>query len=308
MTEPIRSESTSLLQDGRLHTIPIGRREAGSTVRPKLKFSINQITTYRWSFEEDVRNYESAAIDAIGVWRSKLDNFEDYDDIDILQDSDLAVSSISWAGGFTGTNGYSYKEAVADAFDSLYVASQLNADCLVVASGPRSGHTVNHSRRLFIDALKELADAAAVLEVDLCIQPMRPRFAQNWTFINTLDQAMEIIDAVDHRSVKLAFDVYQLWQEENLLGRLPGLIPDIGLVQLSDWREPTRSDTDRCMIGDGCIPLDMILDCLADHDYSGYCELQIWSDELWQSDYNQLIELGQDRFEQLCDRSAVLVD
>ena len=34
--------------------------------------SMNETTTFRWSFEEDVAEYAAAGIPAIGVWRQKL--------------------------------------------------------------------------------------------------------------------------------------------------------------------------------------------------------------------------------------------
>jgi hypothetical protein len=34
--------------------------------------SMNETTTYRWSFEEDVAHYARAGIRAMGVWRHNL--------------------------------------------------------------------------------------------------------------------------------------------------------------------------------------------------------------------------------------------
>ena len=39
------------------------------------RLSINELTTYRWSFEEDVTRYKAAGIAGIGVWRQKLADF-----------------------------------------------------------------------------------------------------------------------------------------------------------------------------------------------------------------------------------------
>jgi len=36
------------------------------------QLSMNETTTYRWSFEEDVAACAAAGIPAIGVWRQKL--------------------------------------------------------------------------------------------------------------------------------------------------------------------------------------------------------------------------------------------
>jgi hypothetical protein len=39
------------------------------------RLSMNELTTYRWSFEEDVVNYRAAGISAISVWREKIADF-----------------------------------------------------------------------------------------------------------------------------------------------------------------------------------------------------------------------------------------
>ena len=39
------------------------------------RLSINEMTTYRWSFEEDVVQLRAAGIPAIGVWRQKLADY-----------------------------------------------------------------------------------------------------------------------------------------------------------------------------------------------------------------------------------------
>ncbi len=40
------------------------------------RLSINELTTYRWSFEEDVNHYHQAGVAGIGVWRQKLAHLE----------------------------------------------------------------------------------------------------------------------------------------------------------------------------------------------------------------------------------------
>ena len=46
------------------------------------ELSMNETTTFRWSFEEDVAHYAAAGIPAIGVWR---------------QNSPIAVRPAAWS-------------------------------------------------------------------------------------------------------------------------------------------------------------------------------------------------------------------
>ena len=66
------------------------------------RLSINELTTYRWSFEEDVAAFQSAGVPAIGVWRQKLSDYGEAKGAELLVESGLAVSNLLGAGGFTG--------------------------------------------------------------------------------------------------------------------------------------------------------------------------------------------------------------
>ena len=87
------------------------------------RLSMNEMTTYRWSFEEDVQNYVASGIGAIGVWRQKLSDFGEEKGIELLSESGLAVSSLLWAGGFTGSEGRTYKESLQDAREAMGLAA-----------------------------------------------------------------------------------------------------------------------------------------------------------------------------------------
>ena len=143
------------------------------------QISMNELTTYRWSFEEDVDCFSRAGIDAISVWRQKISDFGDEKGIELISESGLAVSSLLWAGGFTGSDGRSYKESVEDAHEAIQLAARLNASCLIVHSGTRAGHTHNHARRLLTNALKELLPPAESAGVCLAVEPMHVECARD---------------------------------------------------------------------------------------------------------------------------------
>ena len=69
----------------------------------------------------------------------------------------------------------------------------------MVYSGARAGHTYNHARRLFKDALVELAPLAAELDVSLAVEPMHPACAAEFTFLHTVD---DVVGADRRRSAR----------------------------------------------------------------------------------------------------------
>ena len=127
--------------------------------------------------------------------------------------SGLKVSHLFWAGGFTGSDGRSYRESVEDAAEALRTAAAVGTACLVVYSGARAGHTFNHARRLILGALKELLPQAAELGVTMALEPMHPGCAENWTFLTSLDETLALLDVMASPQVKMVFDTYHLGQE-----------------------------------------------------------------------------------------------
>ncbi len=65
------------------------------------RLSVYENTTPGWSFEEDVRNYQKAGINGIGVGYDKIRDMEIEDVAKILHDSGLQVSSLALTGFYT---------------------------------------------------------------------------------------------------------------------------------------------------------------------------------------------------------------
>lgn len=264
------------------------------------KLSMNQSTTLRWSFEEDVVRYRLSGINVIGLWLPKLLEYGEERALDWLAENGLAVSTLSYAGGFTGAFGHNLSDVLIETRGLIELAGALRAESLVVVSGPVNNHITKHATRLVVESLKELADDAAENGVTLSLMPMRKAFSKKWTFLNTLDEALAVLDRVNHPSVRLAFDAYHLWPEKDLLRRLPELVSRIGVVQVSDAAPtPDRAEYDRVLPGEGVLPTAQILTGLIDAGYRGYVDYQIWSTSLWKS-------VNQDWLRQCCGNFARL--
>ena len=300
-TAPSRN-SRHQLTPARLTTTHESPPAPGPPEVPAVRFSANGLTTIRWDLLQDVCGCRDAEINSIGLWRPKLLEFGEERAIELLRETSLEVSTVSWIGGFTGTNGHGFHDSIWDARQAIRFAGEVGAECVVVLSGSRGSHTLNHARRLLLEALRELADDAAAADVDLALQPMHPMFASDWTFLSGLDEAIDILALADHPRIKLAFDTYQLWQEPDLIARLPGLVPLLGVVQISDWREPPRSRQDRLLPGDGVIPLAGMIESLLRGGYRRHFDLQVWSEETWGADYLELLRRARRQFEALLPR------
>lgn len=251
--------------------------------------SINETTTYRWSFEEDVLAYAAAGIPAVGVWRQKLSDFGYPKAVELLAECNMKVSHLFWAGGFTGSEGRSYRESIADASDALDTAHEIGAQNLVVYSGARAGHTHNHARRLIRDALLELAPKAAELGVILAIEPMHPGCAAAWTFLTSLDETLSLLCAVGTPQVKLVFDTYHLGHDPKVVDQIPAIASQVGLVQLGDARGVPEGEQSRCFLGEGRLPLRQIVRAFEAAGYQGYYDVELLGEEIADCDYPVLL-------------------
>lgn len=45
-----------------------------------IRMSMNELSTYSWTFEQDVSRYLAAGYEGIGVWRPKLTDFGEKED------------------------------------------------------------------------------------------------------------------------------------------------------------------------------------------------------------------------------------
>jgi sugar phosphate isomerase/epimerase len=263
------------------------------------ELSMNETTTYRWSFEEDVTNYTAAGIHAMGVWRQKLSDFGQDKAVELLADSGMKVSHLLWAGGFTGSDGRTYRESVEDAREALHVAAKLQAGSLVVYSGARAGHTFSHARRLIYGALGELLPVAEELGVTLAVEPMHPGCASEWTFLTSLDDTLELLHAVGNPMVKMVLDTYHLGQDSGLIERIGEIAAQVAIVQLGDAAGPPSGEQNRCRLGEGIIPLKKIVAALKTAGYDGYYDVELLGEEIEMLDYQSLLQHAKEAFAEL---------
>jgi sugar phosphate isomerase/epimerase len=269
------------------------------------RLSMNEMTTFRWSFEEDVQHYREAGIPAIGVWRQKLADFGKERGIDLVQESGLAVSNLMWAGGFTGSDGHTHRESIDDALDAIRLAAALKSPCLVVYSGSRGGHTTNHARRLLTTALKELAPVAQEFGVKLALEPMHTACSQEWTFLNGLSDTLNMLEQVGSGSVQIVFDTYHFGWQPDAMAQIPALASRIGVVHLADGRPPSDSEQIRSKLGDGEVPLAEIVGALSTAGYDGDYDVELLGPDLEHADYFQLLTHSKKAYETLVEGRSV---
>lgn len=265
------------------------------------ELAMTEMTTFRWSFEQDVQNYSAAGIPALGIWRQKLGDCGEAKGIRLLSECGMKVSSLHWAGGFTGSDGHTHSESIEDAREAIRLSRRLNAGCLVLHSGARGVHTHNHARRLFRSALDRLLPLAESEEMTLALEPMSRDCGAEWTFLNSIDEALELVCAYKHSRLKLVFDCYQWGYEPHTLDRLPEIVAHTALIQLGDARHPPKGEQNRAPLGEGELPLPAIIRSAMQAGYDGYFEVELLGEEIESIEYEQLLVRSKRAFSEWTD-------
>ncbi len=256
----------------------------------KERLSVLEVSTMRWNFEDDVIRYRDHGYRAIGVWRAKLSDFGESKGRELLEELGMSVSSLHWAGGFTGFEGRSHIDSLCDALEAVHVASELQADCLVILAGSRAGHTRSHVRRLLVSALKEVAQAAAALGVQLALEPMHSGCAHDFSFLTTIPETLEILSLIDQDNLGIVFDCYHMAQDPRVLEWLPEVTPHIRLVQCGDSKSIPSGLQNRCLLGHGRVPIAPIIQTIESSGYRGYYEVELLGEDVEDYDYDELLE------------------
>ncbi|QGJ69728.1 Xylose isomerase domain-containing protein TIM barrel [Planctomycetales bacterium 10988] len=253
------------------------------------RLSMNEVTTYRWTFEEDVLRFHEAGFQSLGVWRQKFTEYGEEQGIALLKSLSMKVSNLVWTGGFTGSDGRTFREGIQDAIEGIQQAAAMKADCLVVYSGGRGGHTNNHAWRLFREALSTLIPFLDEHGVSLAIEPMHPYCADEWTILTTLEETSTLLESFNHPRIGLVFDTYHLGFEEDWQAYLPRLLPYIRVVHVGDGMLPCECEQNRCLLGCGALPVAPMIQALEASGYQGHYDIELIGKDLDEFDYHEIV-------------------
>jgi sugar phosphate isomerase/epimerase len=173
-------------------------------------------------------------------------------------------------------------------------------------TGPVGNRSEGEARGIVVECLREVALVAKRHGLQLGIEPIHPSIAAEFSFISSVEDAVSLIEAAGCDNVGLIFDIWHLYGQPHLAADIERYVDMFTLVDVGDWREPTRSWCDRLLPGDGAASVASTLRALREAGYQGWYELEILSDDgtygndfpdsLWKWDTNQLLREGFERF------------
>jgi len=243
-------------------------------------------------------------IRAISPWRDQVHAIGLERTAELVREHTLDLSGYCRGGMYPAIDAEGRRRALDDNRRAIDEARALDAACLVLVVGSLPGALEGRpqSKDLFAarsdvhDGIAATLEHARAADMPLAIEPLHPMYAADRACVNTLEQALDLCDAIDpatgeapgggtrtRAALGVAVDVYHVWWDPKLEAQIARAGRERLLAfHVCDWLVPTRDLlNDRGMMGDGVIDIPRIRGWVEAAGFDGYSEVEIFSSENW---------------------------
>jgi sugar phosphate isomerase/epimerase len=256
------------------------------------RLCVHTLTTRPWDIGQCVRNYASAGISGITIWRNVLENKNLQEVRTLLDDYGMKVVSLARGGFFPSVEAKKREAAIGDNLLAIEQAAAVRAPLIVLVCGTDGGQSPEKSREQIAEGILKILPAAQQAGVKLAIEPLHPMYAGDRSAINIIRQANEMAEMINSDFVGVAVDVYHLWWDPELQAGIQrcGSHNNLFAFHVCDWNVPTVDFlNDRGLMGDGCINIPLIRSWVEATGFKGYHEVEIFSDKYWATDQHEYL-------------------
>ena len=248
--------------------------------------SINLATVrQQWNLGQAVEACARHGISAVDPWRDQVAAFGLKESARVIKDHGMRVTGYCRGGMFPAPDAAGRAAAIDDNKRAVDEAATVGADCLVMVCGglAKGSRDIDAARKMVTDGLAALLPYARSAEMPIAIEPLHPMYAADRACVNTLEQALDICDALGD-GIGVAIDTYHVWWEPGLADQIAraGRGKRIFAHHICDWLVPTKDLLlDRGMMGDGIIDFKRFRAMIEAAGFSGPQEVEIFSAENW---------------------------
>lgn len=260
---------------------------------PLSKLCIHTITTKPWRIEEAAKEFASAGVKGITVWRDALEGRNSKQTGQLLREHDLTIVSLCRSGFFPSKEASKRKIAIDDNRRAIAEAAELGTSMIVLVCGADPCQSLEDSRKQIHDGIATVLPDAGAAGIKLAIEPLHPMYADTRSAINTLAQANEMAEDLNSPWVGVVVDVYHLWWDPLLESEIKrcGENGHLFAFHICDWKVPTNDLLlDRGIMGEGCIPVKKIRSWVEATGFNGFNEVEIFSTDYWKEDQAEYLQ------------------
>lgn len=273
------------------------------------QLAVSQFTTMPRSWSEDLQAYRAAGVGLVEVCEAKLPQDGERAEMQLarLLAAGMRVSSVQARVHAVFPDGQAPRpEPVAERVERFHRSIDLFGRALpgsgvplVLISGAAPGRDLRAGWETLRQVVPELVAHAAERGLRIGIEALHPVLMHTDTFVWRLEEARELVAAVDHEACGLIVDLWNLFWDRDIAQRIAQVEGDrIFGVHVADWwREGPRGIADRALPGDGIVDLPRLLAAVHATGYRGPYALEVLSDErlpdsLWRRDPVDVVRRG----------------
>jgi sugar phosphate isomerase/epimerase len=211
----------------------------------------------------------------------------------MLREHDLSIVSLCTGGFFPDKDLSKRKSAIDDNRKAIEEAAELDTSMLVLVCGAEPSQLLEESRKQIQDGIAAIIPDASAAGIKLTIEPLHPMYADTRSAINTLAQSNDMAEALNSPWVGVAVDLYHLWWDPFLEKEIKrcGENGNLMAFHICDWKVPTTDMLlDRGLMGEGCIPVKKIRSWVEAAGFTGFNEVEIFSNAYWKEDQSEFLK------------------
>lgn len=215
------------------------------------------------------------------------------------------MSSLCSGGFLTATGEDNQRAALEDNRAAITEAATLGTSSLIMVVGglPPSDKNLAAARGRVADRIGELVPFAEDHGVELVLEPLHPMYAADRAVLSTLAQALDLAAPHPPKTVRVVTDTFHVWWDPQLEQQIlrAGREGRIASYQICDFNLPIAADAllSRGMMGDGVIDFTSIGRWVTAAGYDGPVEVEIFNQQIWDTDADQVLATIKERWDQL---------
>jgi len=250
-----------------------------------VRLSLSEISTEGSTFAENVRTYAAAGFDAIGIWEINLRG-DHAAGRELVREAGLGVANCIPAVpsllplAIPGMEGPPEPEVrVATVCESVRALAAFEPESVLVLTGPIGDRDPDEARRIVVEGLREVAAAARESGVRLGLEPATPRQRASVSFVNSIADALALLDEAGLDDVGIMADTYNLWHEPP--EALAAVAARVTGLHVAD--DPGGDRDDRVLPGEGGTRSAEHVRALRAAGWGGSLDVEIFStpDRFW---------------------------
>jgi sugar phosphate isomerase/epimerase len=278
--------------------------------------AINTATLgFQTEIEETIDAVAGAGFGSICPWRRELDGKSVTAVARQIRDAGLAVSGYCRSTYLPAMSREQFDANIEDNRRAIDQSAELGAACfvMVVGSLPEGSRDLAGAREQIAEGTAQLLEHARKAGTRLALEPLHPMYANDRSCLNTLEQALDLAEAIEPDahdnpspgpSLGVAVDLYHVWWDPKLEAQIEraGRARRIFGFHVCDWLVPTRDMlNDRGMMGDGVIDIARSRGLVEAAGYDGAVEVEIFSSgNWWTKPVGDTLKVCAERFQTVC--------